>query len=231
MTPNHAAPYPHDLQRSVIKKRLALSKQVLPLSARHFYIRPPFPPPLSLLSFLSLLLTRPQHHSSPVGLHAQRPCLPPYQTKVLQTQRMELFDGRISSNTPPPTCFWLESSLFRTLAILSKHSPCSWIAASHIWCLWTTKAGSKTILWQVKAATRLHRIRREMAVVKPVNLVLLYPTDNSSPGELIVAETQDSVEMVLRDALWSRAFQIAWFRWLDEKSWTIWVTSADLSAC
>jgi hypothetical protein len=175
MTPNHAASYPccHDLQ--VIKKRLALSKQVLLLSARHFYIRPPIPPPLNLPSLLCLPFTRPHHHSSPVELHAQRRCLPPYQPREFQTQRMELAMARSATHASSGLPFGHRACRpGPSLSIQSTRR------ASGLRCRTSGAAAGPrrpdpTLSgWQVKAAARPHRIGMGMAVIEANRLSFFF---------------------------------------------------------
>ena len=144
MTPNHAASYPC-WTSSVIKKRLALSKQVLLLSARHFYIRRPFPLPQTYLSSSSALLPLlPLHHHScpldcmPSGHACRRINRGPFK----RSERSLRWPDQQHSLVP--ACLWTLSSLFRTKAVHSERSTSTWSAASHISCLWTTRAGSNT---------------------------------------------------------------------------------------
>lgn len=95
MTPNHAYTLIRLLLsrlQTVIKKRLALSKQVLVLSARHFYaflLKDPISPS-ARPAFAPVLFKRLHHLSWPVEFHAQLvPRLPLYQPRGLSTQRME----------------------------------------------------------------------------------------------------------------------------------------------
>ncbi|KAE9369582.1 hypothetical protein N431DRAFT_344797 [Stipitochalara longipes BDJ] len=167
MTPNHAASYPC-WTSSVIKKRLALSKQVLLLSARHFYIRRPFPLRQACFPF-SLLLSRSHHHHScpldcmPSGHACRRINREPFKRSEWSSRWQD------QPHSLAPACLWTSSTLFRTMAMQSEHSTSTWIAASHIWCLWATRAGSNTILWQLKRRPVFTAFDRKCAWAEPAS--------------------------------------------------------------
>jgi hypothetical protein len=78
---------------------MALSKQVLLLNARHFYIKPPFPPS-SGPAFLSLFTS---HTSSPFltrGIACPAAMPAAVSTERLSNAANRGFDGRISNSTP-----------------------------------------------------------------------------------------------------------------------------------
>jgi hypothetical protein len=98
-------------QRSVIKKRLALAKQVLLLSARHFYIRRPFPLLRPCSSFLSLSSHVLPPFLAPLDCRLMPSCQPAaVSTESLSNAANGAVDGRISNSTPGPACvlaIWL----------------------------------------------------------------------------------------------------------------------------
>jgi hypothetical protein len=76
---------------------MALSKQVLLLNARHFYIKPPFPPSSELTS----------HTSSPFlarGIACPAAIPAAVSTESLSNASNRGFDGRISNSAPVLAC-------------------------------------------------------------------------------------------------------------------------------
>lgn len=153
--------YPCCHEGSVIKKRLALSKQVLLLSARHFYIRRPIPPPPSLFSF-SLV---PLRSSSPSFL-TPLDCMPSgHACRRINREPFKRSEWSLrwqDQQQHADSCHVLtvwrvlpgHRNSLRTLDELLDS------CVAHL-VFWATKTGSNALLGQVKAAARLHRIRPE----------------------------------------------------------------------
>lgn len=198
------------LQRD-LKKGLALSKQVLLLSARHFYLRPPLSPSSGPV-FLALPFKHVHRHSTPVEFHVQQsPRLPLYQPRAVQTEDGAL-DGRTSDSTPA-------SRLQSGHGDCPRASPVIQITrrAPGLLCRPSGAAGPRRPYPTLPAGglkrppSSPHSDSQSMVSIS-ISLVLLYPTDSSSPGELTGAESQDAGRSIVGDALQLAGFKLLWFR-------------------
>jgi hypothetical protein len=208
MTPNHADAYPslccHDLQ-SVIKKRLALSKQVLVLSARHFYLRPHSPPSsgpaFPAHSLQSVFTTIPGPLNCTPSCHHACRCI----NRGGRSNAADgSFDGRSSERTPAITSL-LAMELHpdhrhpsRRLDELLDSCVAHLVLLGHEGRI--QNCGSGVLKRPPGFTASRHAVHGSICSIS-VNQILLCPTDHSSPSTLTVAAAPAVVELVARDWL------------------------------